>query len=143
MCKKQAFINDWAILDYYEARNGIFPDEDGFPNHAFSGLNEENPVILFGRAVKDPRYDPETGHWADGGRFYTSLVCEFKEGIAITENTVYFLGEINEEYKIWCDSNNINWQKFGDIGFKINPEQYRIKLYLGMIEGVHIYYDFM
>ena len=141
MKKKQAFINDWAILDYYDAKN--VPYENDYPKHVFSDLTTEKPVILYGRAVNDPRYDPITGHWADGNRFFTSLVCEFKEGIAITENTIYFLGEINEDYKIWCESNNIIWQKFGDIGFKIDPEQFRIKLYLGQIKGVHFYYDFM
>ena len=139
MSKKQAFITDWAILDYFEAKNSICHDD--FPDLVFSDLSDENPVILYGRAVKDPRYNPETGEWADGNMILTSLICEFKQGMAITENTIYLLGEINKEYQDWCKSNNIEWQKFGEIGFKITPEQYEIPIFIGTIRGVDFYYN--
>ena len=130
--KKQAFLTDWAILDYLDSQLVYFTKE-GFPENAFSDLSDLKPVVLSGRAVNDPRSDPATGRFTDGHRLVTSLICEFKDGFAITENTMYILGEINENYKIWCETNNIDWQNYANLNFKISPKQFDKELPVGAV----------
>jgi len=115
--KKQAFITDWAIVKYPEVEIARILDQssdndicDGiiFPDSAFTELTDKRQISLFGRAVSDHRYNPETEEFADGHRVMTTQILEVKNGIVITENTIYVLGEMNENYKLWCKENVIN-----------------------------------
>jgi hypothetical protein len=123
MSKKTAFITDWAILDYEEA-NFTYVNSYSFPDCAFSDIDEARPIVLFGRTVNDQRNNPITEEFSDGHRIITSRICEFRDGLVLTENTIYVLGEINESYQQWCESNDIAWENFADLGFKIDPQSY-------------------
>jgi len=120
--KKQAFINDWSFVKFPEVAIAAMIDEEirclypdtpecHFPTSVFTDFNSSRPISLLGRAVNDYRADSSTGWFTDGHRIQTSQVKEAKGGIVTTENTVYILGEINEEYKQWCESNGIVWQE--------------------------------
>jgi len=66
---RQAYITDWAIV--------ALPDIYGVcdnPEPTFSKFDGNRPVALFGRADKDPRFNPETGEFTDGNRIITGDV---------------------------------------------------------------------
>jgi hypothetical protein len=51
----------------------------------------------------------------EDGKFITSsslVEFDYLNSKALTKNTVYDLGEINPEYKKWCDTNKIDLTKF-------------------------------
>jgi uncharacterized protein CbrC (UPF0167 family) len=110
--KKQAYLDDWAVVEF-----PVFPDA------VFADLNSPHPISLIGRAEKDHRADPVTGAFADGHRIITTRIVQADRGKIYTENTLYTLGEINENYLQWCEKNGIAWQEFRDLQFVIyEPE---------------------
>jgi len=101
---RQVHITDWAIVtlpDIYGALDN--------PKPAFAKLDGDRPVVLYGRVSKDPRFNPETGEFADGNRVITGVVQVIKDGnvhtssTAYTENTAYTLGEMSDLYRRWCE----------------------------------------
>jgi len=101
---RQVHITDWAIvtLPYIY---GVLDN----PEPAFAKLDGDRPVVLYGRVSKDPRFNPETGKFADGNRVITGVIQVIKGGevhtgsTAYTANTAYTLGEMNDLYRRWCE----------------------------------------
>ena len=137
--RKKAFITDWSIVDFKEAQYAkIAGLPANFPDCFFSDFNERQPVALFGRAVNDHRSNLATGEFTDGNTIFTSLICEYKDGLAITENTVYELGEINLNYQLWCELNEINWKNFPNRKFIVDTEKYEKELLLGVVTDLEM-----
>jgi len=120
---RQAFINDWAIVKFPEVvvaaiidekMRDIYPytSECCFPNSVFTDFDVSRSISLVGRAVNDYRADPTTGRFTDGHRIQTTQIKKAKGRVVATENTVYILGEISEDYKQWCETNGIVRQEF-------------------------------
>ena len=137
--RKKAFITDWAIVDFKEAQYAkITGLPVNFPDCFFSDFNENQPVALFGRVINDYRTNHATGEFADGNIIFTSLICEYKDGLAITENTEYTLGEINLNYQLWCELNEINWKNFPNREFKADTDKYEKELLLGVVTDLEL-----
>jgi len=97
---RRAHMIDWCIV----ALPDIFDVYDD-PESAFAAPESDVPIALFGRAMNDTRYDPETDEFADGHRIITSQIQKISmdEGMIYTTNTAYTLGEMNDGYREWCD----------------------------------------
>lgn len=97
-----ATLTDWSIVLHPEIW-----DNYEKPETVFAKLNCGHPVALFGKAKSDPRYNAETGEYADGHRLITSPVIAVENGQYITSDTIYNLSEDdkNIEFKKWCEEN--------------------------------------
>ena len=98
----QANLTDWSIVlypDIYKATEN--------PETVFAKLNGGRPVALFGRAKNDPRYNAETGAFADGHRLVTNPIVSVKGGKYHTADTIYTADEDEKSpvFKKWCEEN--------------------------------------
>jgi len=114
MDKKREFINDWAFVDEFKfntwlAQSLHSPDYKKLvPITAFAVFDGTCTICLFGRASNDSRINPVIGSFKDGNRIITTSIIGVCDNEVITSNTIYTLGEINEHYKLWCETNGIN-----------------------------------
>lgn len=99
--RRQATLTDWCIVKYPE----IYANAEN-PANIYAKFAVGQLVVLLGRAVGDPRYNPETGAYKDGHMLITSLIIEVDGDKYITAHTIYTLNEIekNEDYQKWCDN---------------------------------------
>lgn len=102
--KKMATLRDWAIVKYPEICDVI---DD--PTPAFARYGDIGEIVLFGKAVDDPRFDAVTGEFSDGHRVLTSQLINVEGHNYETENTVYTLKEedMSEEYRKWCNKDSL------------------------------------
>jgi hypothetical protein len=102
--KRKVTIENWSIVRRPEIYK-IFVNADNLEK-VYARLDSDHPVAVFGHAKNDPRYDPKTGHFADGKRIITGDIREVKQGKFHTENSIYTPGEISSEYLAWCKEND-------------------------------------
>lgn len=98
--KRNASLVDWCIVRHPQ----IYKSKET-PEVVFAKLNCGMPIAIFGRAKNDPRYNAETGAFADGHRLVTSPLTEIKNGKFYTQDSIYTLNESdkNTAYKKWCE----------------------------------------
>ena len=113
--KKQEFLYDWSIIHIIEPHlfysfAPIF-DKTCYPKEEFASFGGDCAVSLFGRCKEDSRENITTREFADGHRIITTPIIEISDGKATNANTIYILGDMNKDYKTWCEINGINWQE--------------------------------
>jgi len=123
--KKLVFLTDWAFVKFPEIDIALFLSLIGFinifPDAAFTSIDSSSyQIALFGRVVNDCRANFVTGFFTDGHRIITSQIIDVRCGLAITRNTIYTLGLINENYKKWCENRSIDINEMQMIGDKNN-----------------------
>ena len=98
----EATLIDWSIVLHPAIYNSV---EN--PEAVFAKLDCGQEVALFGRAKNDPRYNAETGAYADGHRLVTSPIIEVKGGKYYTKDTIYTVDEKdkNVNFRKWCEEN--------------------------------------
>jgi hypothetical protein len=141
--KKQAHLDDWAIVRYPEIVVAeIISDHDPeyvFPNSVFADLNDMRPVSLFGRASNDYRKNQLTGEFADGNRVQTTRIVSVRDGTVTTKNTDYTLGIINDDYRNWCETHGVDWREFSRLTIDMDPEHFEGDAFRHMMENFVIY----
>lgn len=103
--KQEATLTDWAVVVYPDIC-GILDD----PSPAFARYSEEEKyvhigkvLVLYGRAIGDPRYDRYRDAFADGHRLVTSPIVKIEGDRYYTLHTIYTLKDedMNEDYRNW------------------------------------------